>query len=148
MICNKICYIDTSSLFKRYIEEKGTQALDDLFKSTDDIYVSSLTIVEVISNLKRLFEVDKLIDKKTFNALKGCFMNDIANNTIKLEPVFPKTIISAVELIEYKYLTPIDSIQLATALQIVARSSELVFVCSDFKLISAAKIKGLNVIEI
>lgn len=143
-----ICFIDTSALFKRYITEMGTETLDELFGSKDEIYISSLTVIEVVSNLKRLLEVDKLIDKAAYNAIKGCFLDDIAKTTLKLEAVLPKTLISSIDLIDGKYMTPIDSIQLATALQLAGKSSEFAFVCSDKKLCMAARDKGLNVVEI
>jgi len=45
--------IDTSTLFKRYINEPGTKKLDELFSTAGTFFISALTIVELISNLKR-----------------------------------------------------------------------------------------------
>jgi len=74
--------IDTSTLFKRYINEPGTKKLDELFAATGAFFISALTIVELISNLKRLNQVDGAIDDNTFTALKREFFRDLDKGTI------------------------------------------------------------------
>ena len=54
-------FIDTSALFKRYIPEAGTDILDDIFKDIGTFYISDVTIIEVISNLKRKNEIGQRI---------------------------------------------------------------------------------------
>ena len=54
-------FIDTSALFKRYQPEKGTATVTRILEDhSEPLYISSITIVEMISNLKRLFEVDRI----------------------------------------------------------------------------------------
>jgi PIN domain nuclease of toxin-antitoxin system len=60
-------FIDTSALFKRYQPEKGTDLVCRILeKSGQPLYISSISIIEIISNLKRLFEIDNITDEVTF----------------------------------------------------------------------------------
>ena len=46
-------FVDTSALFKRYQVEKGTERVNELLENAHgDAFISSLTVIEVISNLK------------------------------------------------------------------------------------------------
>jgi hypothetical protein len=60
-------FIDTSALFKRYQPEKGTDLVCRILEeSGQPLYISSISIIEIISNLKRLFEIDNITDEVTF----------------------------------------------------------------------------------
>lgn len=143
---NSICFIDTSALFKRYINEAGTDIIDSIFESAGLIIISNLTVVEFVSNLKRLVEIEKVIDIDVYDALKFEFFNDIAQARIRVEPVSSLSIITSVDLINKKYVTPIDSIQLATALKLKETCTNISFVCSDKKLCGLAESEGIKVV--
>ena len=57
MTC-KNYFIDTSALFKRYVEEKGSETVNNIFAQSTGKYISSICLVEVVSNLRRLVDVD------------------------------------------------------------------------------------------
>ena len=138
-------FIDTSALFKRYISGQGTEQLDDIFnQDVAVIYISDITIIEVISNLKRKNEITKELDNSVYKKIKSEFFNDIAQGKIKTSGVLSATIIEAVDLLDKNYLTPIDSIQLATALQLNVDKGNTIFVCSDKKLGRLADKYGLK----
>jgi uncharacterized protein len=137
-------FIDTSALFKRYIPESGTAALDEIFKDSGIFYISDVTIIEVISNLKRKNEITKELSNSIYKKIKSEFFNDIACGNLKTTGVLSETIIEAINLIDTKYLTPLDSIQLASALQLNTKSGNTVFVCSDKKLCTLAGKLGLK----
>jgi uncharacterized protein len=142
-------FIDTSSLFKRYIPEQGTEQIDDIFKQDAAvIYISDLTIIEVISNLRRKNEITKELDNSVYKKIKSEFFNDIAQGKIKTSGVLSATIIEAVTLLDKNYLTPMDSIQLATALQLNVDKRNMVFICSDKKLGKLAEKHGLKFLQI
>lgn len=66
--------MDTSALFKRYQHEEGTALVSQILETPDQpVFISALSIVEIISNLKRLFEVDKITDltPKSVPAFRG-----------------------------------------------------------------------------
>jgi len=142
------CFIDTSALFKRYINEAGTDIIDSIFESAGLIIISNLTIVEFVSNLKRLVEIEKVIDIDVYNAIKSEFFNDIAEARIRVEPVSSLNIITSVDIINKKYVTPIDSIQLATVLNLKESCANISFICSDRKLCGLAENEGLKVVMI
>jgi predicted nucleic acid-binding protein len=137
-------FIDTSALFKRYIPEAGTDILDDIFKDIGTFYISDVTIIEVISNLKRKNEITKELSNSIYKKIKSEFFNDIASGNLKITGILSETIIEAINLIDKKYLTPLDSIQLAAALQLNAKNGDTVFVCSDKKLCTLAEKYGLK----
>jgi predicted nucleic acid-binding protein len=137
-------FIDTSALFKRYIPEAGTDILDDIFKNNGNFYISDVTIIEVISNLKRKNEITKELSNSIYKKIKSEFFNDIASGNLKTIGILSETIIEAINLIDTKYLTPLDSIQLATALRLNAKNGNTVFVCSDKKLCTLAEKCGLG----
>lgn len=141
-------FIDTSALFKRYINETGTNEIDILFKKDARYLVSNLAIVEFISNLKRLVDIDNIIDFGTYMLIKKELFNDIGDGKIEVVNISSDEIIAATELIDKKYITPIDSIQLAFAVKMKEMDENSVFVCSDKKLCSLAANHGIKVLEI
>ena len=141
-------FIDTSALFKRYINETGTEKIDSLFNCTGLFIISSLTIIEFISNLRRLADVDRIIDNNTFNAIRNTFLNDIAAGLLKVEAVSSLNIVTAADLIGKSYVTTIDSIILAAAINLKENNENLSFVCSDLKLCSLAENMGMYVLKI
>ncbi len=137
-------FIDTSALFKRYQMEKGTDKISDLIeKSRENIFISSLTVVEVISNLKRLHEIDHLTSDRDFVQQRLFFYNDIEQFEITILDVTTDDIIKAEELILKRYMKPVDAIQVAVALNNF--SIKPTFVSSDQKLCSIAHQEGLSI---
>lgn len=68
------CYfIDTGALFKRCVEESGSNIVNRLLEEEDSCYISILTLNEVISNFKRLVEIDGLLSDDEFKLVKGIF---------------------------------------------------------------------------
>jgi hypothetical protein len=141
-------FIDTSALFKRYIPEPGTDELDNILNQEGIFYISDLTIIEVISNLKRKNEISGEIDEELFEKIKSEFFKDIAEDKIRTARISSDTIIEAINIIGQSYITPIDSLQLATALQIKFEWGNVVFICSDKKLGNMAEKHGLEVLVI
>ncbi len=141
-------FIDTSSLFKRYIKEEGTDKLDDIFSEKTDIYISDLTVIEILSNLKRKCEVSGEIDEKVYAIIKTRFLKDISKGILISISTTSKVIVEGISLIDQKYLTPIEALQLATALHLNRSSQSIIFVCSDLKLAGMAGSYGLDVMLI
>jgi predicted nucleic acid-binding protein len=141
-------FIDTSALFKRYIPEQGTDELDNILNQDGIFYISELTIIEVISNLKRKNEISGEINEELYEKIKSEFFNDIAEEKIRTARISSDTIIEAINIIDQNYVTPIDSLQLAAAVQIKSEWGNVVFICSDEKLGSLAEKHGLEVLVI
>ncbi len=137
-------FVDTSALFKRYILEEGTEKIDDIFKQGGTFYISDITIIEIISNLKRKIEISKELDYTVYQKIKSEFFNDIAAGNIKTSSTTSRIIIKAINLIDQIYITPMNSVQLAAALQLKAEHGHMVFICSDKKLAALAEKCGLQ----
>jgi uncharacterized protein len=141
----KSYFLDTSAIFKRYTDEPGTEIIKKVFEETANRFISQLTITEVVSNLKRLAEIDSIISDAEFKQVMKIFLGEIAGGAIYTLEVTPKVVLLSVDLCSEHYLTPIDALQLATVLSI--KSSNPVFVCSDHKLVKVAERCGLQILN-
>ena len=137
-------FIDTSALFKRYIPESGTGQLDEIFNQEGCLYISDITIIELVSNLKRKTEITKELSHQVYQKIKKEFFNDIAEGNIRTLSAQSENIIEAINILDRSYMTPLDSIQLCTALLQKAHDENLIFICSDKKLSTLAKKNGLK----
>ena len=68
-------YFDTSALIKKYILEKGSDVVDNLFDKTDIVFLSSISEIEIFSTFKRLL-IEKAINAKEHKILKTEFETD------------------------------------------------------------------------
>lgn len=137
-------FIDTSALFKRYVNEKGSSAVDRIFSDNNNKYISSLTIVEVISNLRRLVDVNKILNEEEFKIVAGTFLKDVKTGTIQVVEVKTPVILKSMDLCAKRHITPMDALQLAAVLE---NPEELIFVCSDKRLLSLAKEEGVDTLN-
>ncbi|MBM3706192.1 MAG: type II toxin-antitoxin system VapC family toxin [Actinobacteria bacterium] len=137
-------FIDTSALFKRYVPEQGTEEMDRIFSQDAAFYISDITIVEFISNLKRKNEITGELNEDLYKKIKSELFADITGGKIKTEGVISETIIEAIDLLDKNYITPLDSLQLASALQLQSEKGSVIFLCSDKKLFSLAEKCGLK----
>ena len=135
-------FIDTSALFKRYQPEQGTDLVCRILEeSKQPVFISSISIIEIVSNLKRLFEIDKITTEEQFQQQRAFFYQDINTLGITILDVSAEDIIKADNLIMERYMKPIDSIQLAIALNL--EHDNITFVSSDRRLCSIAETEGL-----
>ncbi|NLJ61003.1 MAG: type II toxin-antitoxin system VapC family toxin [Firmicutes bacterium] len=140
-------FLDTSAFFKLYVPEQGAQVLQQIFQNGGLRLITSLTITEMMSNLRRLLEVDQVIDEKAYRAIKADMMGKIADGSLEVIEITLRDILDSIDLIEKRYMSPIDSIQLASALRVFRRTENLVFVCADAKLARLASDEGLEVLN-
>ena len=113
-------YLDTSSLFKLYHKEPGTEDLDRIFfdNSITAIFLSEITNVEFISAVYKRVRMKEL-HRNDAEQIIRLFDNDIKNYTII--PLSSTTIELAKTLI-LKYgqegLRTLDALQLASAIEV------------------------------
>lgn len=141
-------YIDSSALFKRYIKESGTEQLDRLFNSSSRLIISNMVVIEMISYLKKMYEIDRIISWNIYEALRNGFFNDISTGNLVIEPIGSKDILNGLDLIEKEYMTPIDSLQLSVAHYLKEKLGAIVFVSADTGLCDKARRSGLDVFEV
>lgn len=125
-------FVDTSSLFKKYMDEPGSDEFDELISKSSEIVVSPITWIEVNAavtrGLRRNYltaqRAERLRDelKKDFDFFSVIAWNENLEN-------------KAVELIREHALKTMDAIQLASGIL----SDSDIFVTSDRQLHLAAK---------
>ena len=131
--------LDTSALAKRYVQEPGSEELEQLLASiTTEVFVSTLVFVQFASAMGRKFR-DKEIAKVPASAAIRELEKDWYEVFIKipLEDTLAETAASIA--LEYS-LKGADAVHLASA---KVAGAEL-FVASDNKLIRVAKKMGIN----
>lgn len=137
-------FIDTSALFKRYVTESGSDVMASIFAADANRFISAITTVEVVSNLRRLVDVDYVITEEDFGIVRTMFFQDIAESRLELVELSPSLLIKSLEICTAQYVSPLDALQLASALDMVEKPF---FVCSDKKLLQLAAGKGLPIID-
>lgn len=138
-------FIDTSALFKRYVEESGSAVVNKIFEEKANRYISVLTLTEVVSNLKRLAEIDAVINNEEFEFVKRTFLGEIGSGYLHILEAGPMIILQSLELCSTQYLTPLDAVQLATAISLI--DDHPIFLCADHKLNRIAIELGLETLN-
>lgn len=137
-------FFDTSSLFKLYHRENGTEELMSLFvnEGVEVIYLAEITKIEFSSVVWKKCRKNE-IDNKLANLLIEKFENDSIKFTFIPEGRLLRQ--NAKELIGKhwrKGLRTLDSIQLASALKV--KSHIKFFLSSDNLLVDISMLEGLS----
>ncbi len=137
-----IYFFDTSALIKRYVQEKGSNIVDNLMESADEIFISAITRIESISAARRLLE-ERSLSKSDFNVFKDNLASDFPFFTVVDFSEYIEK--KAIELIEKYQIKTLDAIQLACCL--AERENIDHFVTSDVKLERTALEVGIDIIN-
>lgn len=140
----KTYFVDTSALFKRYIPEEGSAWMDRLFDEDARMLVSTLARVEVASNLQRLLSVDSFIDRRQFTAAWAAFFMDLATGRLEAVGVTSGVVDGAVHLLMDTYITPMDALQISSAMSM---GEGVVVVSSDQRLNKTLSTLGIQHID-
>ncbi len=125
-------FIDTSSLFKRYVEEPGSEAFGKLFSEASQIVVSPTTWIEINVSLERCLRA-KIFSSEKIRWLLTEAKKDFAHFLLVSWNEELET--KAVEIVREHWLKTMDAIQLASGIL----SDSDIFVTSDSRLYQAAK---------
>jgi len=134
-------FFDSSALAKRYINEKGSEEVEEICKSADELNVSIICLPEIISALNRL-KRDKVINNRQYKRTKVSLINDLAD--AKLYNITPEVVTLSITLLEKNQLRAMDALHLACAIE----SHSDYFISSDKQQLKAAKNAGLKVIQV
>ncbi|MGB2841667.1 MAG: type II toxin-antitoxin system VapC family toxin [Halobacteriota archaeon] len=135
-------YLDTSALVKRYCEEGGSDVVNDVFESDNEIVTSYWTLAEAIA------AIDKKVAKRQISEEERDFVisvlfSDVLNRItfVKISNEFIEAII---EMILAHHISADDALQLFSC--IVSLSP--IFLAADKGLIRAAKEEGLKAFDV
>lgn len=128
---------DSSALAKRYIEETGSQTVEEILQVTEELGLSIICMPEIISALNRRRR-EEWITLEEYAQIKDHLVEDIKDVT--LLDLTPSVIAKSITLLENSALRAMDSLHVACA---VIWQADL-FVSADRRQISAAKWAGLT----
>ncbi len=143
-------FCDSSAIVKRYVNETGSNFVDNLadLKSGNVILLARITRVEVAAAIARRLKNVSLMAADAQNALTA-FQHDLTNNyfTVEMTPVLLSV---AMSLATNHALRGYDAVQLAAALEaneerIANGLLPLTLVSADTDLNTAAQAEGLNI---
>lgn len=134
-------FLDSSALVKRYVDEDGSQELDDLLLQASSVAAAVIAPTEVVSALCRLRRESRLTARQYANA-RDALSTDLRDVT--LVGIDEEVIIEAMNALERWPLRSADALHIACA----STWSADMFVSADQSQLRAARAKGLRVEEL
>jgi hypothetical protein len=129
--------VDSSSLAKRYVQEFGSEKLDQLLQKATELALCIILVPEVISGLNRRIR-EGVLDHKNYLVVKKQLLNDVRDAVIL--QITPSVISHSAKLLENNVLRAMDALHVACALEWEAD----IFVTSDRRQLIAAQNAGLS----
>jgi predicted nucleic acid-binding protein len=143
-------FFDSSAIVKRYVNETGSNFVENLtnLKSGNLVLLARITQVEVASAFARRLKSGSLTQNETDDALK-LFQHDLTNNYFVIE-VTSNLLFEATRLAIKYALRGYDAVQLASAVEtnnerIAQGLLPLILVSADTDLNDAAKLEGFTI---
>ena len=127
---------DSSAFAKRYVEETGSQSVDDTCQATTTLALSVLCAPEIIAALNRRVR-EKRLSRQDYLSAKNRLSEDVAEAVVI--NLTPAVIHRATFLLETNTLRALDALHVACALEWGAE----LFVTADQRQVRAAKKSGL-----
>ena len=129
--------IDSSSFAKRYIQEVGSDKLDDILQHASKLALCVIVVPELVSGLNRRLREGTISDSN-YREAKKQLLKDVRDATIL--QLTPAVISHTVQLLENNVLRSMDALHVACALEWKAD----LFVTSDRRQYNAAQNSNLQ----
>lgn len=129
--------VDSSSFAKRYIQEVGSDELDDFLQQASELALCIILVPELISGLNRRLR-EGLLTEKDYREAKKLLLADVRDAMVL--QLTPAVIARSVKLLESNVLRAMDALHVACALEWKAD----LFVTSDERQLYAAINSGLR----
>ena len=123
--------VDSSSFAKRYIQEAGSDKLDDLLQHASNMALCVILVPELVSGLNRRLR-DGAITDRNYREAKKQLLDDVRDATVL--QLTPAVVSRSVKLLENNVLRAMDALHVACALEWKAD----LFVTSDIRQFNAA----------
>jgi len=117
-------FFDSSAFAKRYVEETGSQLVDDICANAKEVSVGVICVPEIISALNRRVR-EKSLSRQDYVTIKQHLSDDVRDAVIV--NLIPEVIVTSTKLLEASPLRAMDALHVACAL---AWGAEL-FVSAD-----------------
>ena len=132
---------DSSAFAKRYIDEAGSQTVEDILSSTTELGLCIVCIPEILSAYNRLVREKKLAPSQ-YRQLKARFSADVSDAVIV--DLTPDVLAACTLILEASPVRALDALHVACAVQWAAE----LFVSADKRQLAAAKKAGLPTISV
>lgn len=134
-------FFDSSALVKRYVQERGTDAVLEWCDRADELAVAVIAFPELISAFRRLAREGRISDAQ-YGALKRDLRADLADALMC--DVGPQVLQRAIDALEAHPLRGMDALHVGAAIVCGATA----FVSADARQCAAARGLGLNVVAL
>lgn len=131
-------YFDSSAFAKRFIEEPGSQRIDDICQEASEVGLSIICFPEILSALNRKVR-EKSISNRNYTIAKNRLSEELSD--IEIINITPKVVAKAALLLETNPLRAMDAMHVACAIEWDADF----FVTSDRRQADAAKNAKLRI---
>ncbi len=128
--------VDSSALAKRYIQETGSDLLDDLLQDASRLGLCIILVPEIVSAFNRRIR-EKAFTQLDYKRARKQLLADVQDADVL--QITPSVIARSVTLLETNVLRGMDSLHVACALEWKAD----LFVTSDRRQFNAAANSGL-----
>ncbi|MEP2445973.1 MAG: type II toxin-antitoxin system VapC family toxin [Balneola sp.] len=136
-------YIDTSCLFAFYIYETNSNHVDELINKSPDVFISRLTLIEMLSSLKKRARMNE-ISNSSVKKIYALFKDHISIGFFQVLDL-DSLVFSNAEILLSSTSTPLrtlDALHLA-----VASENNLKIFTFDKTLIKAAKELQIGILD-
>ncbi|MFH1983766.1 MAG: type II toxin-antitoxin system VapC family toxin [Pseudomonadota bacterium] len=130
-------FFDTSAFAKRYVDEPGSDAVEDICMSSSALVLSTICLPEIISAMNRRVR-ENAMTRPQYTTIKKHLSSDLRH--IEIINLTSEVITTTITLLEASPLRAMDALHIACA---VACGADL-FVTSDHWQSDAAKRAGLE----
>ena len=134
-------YLDSSAFAKRFLEESGSDAVENICLRASELGLSVLTVPEIISALNRRRR-ERVLTRRPYEVAKRRLLEDVRDADIV--NLTPDVIGSSVAVLEAGAVRTLDALHIACALEWEAG----LFVSADRRQLAAAKRAGLKVMQV
>ena len=131
-------YFDSSAFAKRFIEEPGSQRIDDICQKASAVGLSIICFPQILSALNRKVR-EKSISNRNYTIAKNRLSEELSD--IEIINITPKVVAKAALLLETNPLRAMDAMHVACAIEWDAD----LFVTSDRRQADAAKNAKLRI---
>lgn len=130
-------FLDSSAFAKRFVDEPGSQQVEDLCAQATELCLSVLCVPEIISALNRRLR-EKILTRQEYTRAKQRLSQDVRDTVII--NLAPEVIQSSIHVLEASPVRTMDALHIACVMEWHAD----LFASSDHRQISAARSAGLR----
>ncbi|NIT55235.1 MAG: PIN domain-containing protein [Aliifodinibius sp.] len=130
-------FFDSSAFAKRFVEEEGSEIVEEICLNTTSLALSIICVPEIISALNRRLREEN-IDQGHYHIAKTRILEEIED--IIILNITPAVISKSTEMLENNILKAMDALHLACAIE----WEPDLFVSSDIRQTEAAQKAGLQ----